>query len=329
VAGLLGLLVAAAAVRAVVLDREAAPPPGGLFGVASAARAEGVLQRLAVGLLSLQGEDGAFDPYPDDPGQPEIRRTASHALAAAALARAASLGFAGRVPGLVDGRDAALRVLAERQQPGGTFGSMPAGVRNPWPGVDATTAAILAFAYAPEGPSAVLQGAVGALARASAYKLRDGWTRAEAAIALDTLARVGREDLFPGPISDLVRYDPGADRVDCTDYRLAEAICRVVLGRADPYGPTILRACREAPPEWTGETSDLQSWYLQAWLAARTPGGAAWFAEALPALEEAERSPPAGRIPDGWYADGVAQTACAILCLAEGLSGRPAPSGGG
>ena len=65
-----------------------AVPPGGMFGEAAAARAEGTLTRLVEGLLTLQEDDGSFDPYPEDPGQPEIRRTVSHALATAALARA-------------------------------------------------------------------------------------------------------------------------------------------------------------------------------------------------------------------------------------------------
>ncbi|MHC5010547.1 MAG: hypothetical protein ACYTG6_06275 [Planctomycetota bacterium] len=322
---LLALLVVGASVRAALLDATPPPPPpGGLFGSAAAHRAEGTFRRLVEGLLSLQGEDGAFDPYPDDEGQPEVRRTGSHALAAAALARARQVGVQEQVPGLQAALDRALDVLCSRQQPGGGFGSMPRGARNPWPGVDATSGGVLALAIAGRpGDESTLRGAVGALARASTYKLRDGWTRALAAIAFVTLEEEGRGPLITAPVAELVRIDEESDRIDCTDYRLAEAIARRALALAGAYPDRVLSACAAEPQAWSGESSDLQSWWLQAWLAARSEGGAAWFGTMLPSLEEAESSPPKGRIPQGWYADGIAQTACAILCLAEGLRGIP------
>jgi hypothetical protein len=336
VAAALALVAALAAVRAACFPPSPPVVPGGWFGRERAPRAEAALDRLVRGLLSLQGEDGAFDPYADDPGQPEIRRTVSHALASAALARARELGAGARVPELEAGLGRALDVLKARQQPGGGFGAMPPGVRNPWPAVDAIAGGLHALVVAgrPEDRP-VLEAAAAALVRAATYKLRDGWTRALVAIAVERMRSEGLLPLLRGvegaagasgesggdPVVRLVRWDPAAERLDCADYRLAEAICRLVVGRGIGYASGVLGTCRGHPPEWTGETSDLQSWFLQAWLAARTPGGEAWFQEALPAIEEAESSPPAGRIPDGWYADGIAQTACALLCLAEGLGG--------
>jgi hypothetical protein len=179
----------------------------------------------------------------------------------------------------------------------------------------------LATARRPEDEVSLRQAAA-AYVRATTYGGFKGWPRALAALAADTLVREGRADLLTRPVTALVHETTtDADRIDCGDFRLAEAISRRIRapGAGSGLGVDILAACLSDPerPRWTGESSDLQSWYMQAWLAARLPGGRAWFPRVLPAIEEGLE--PLGRLPGGVYADPVTQNACAVLALAEGL----------
>ena len=81
-----------------------------------------------------------------------------------------------------------------------------------------------------------------------------------------------------------------------------------------------MAACIAKEPVWLGERSDLQAWWMQAWLAARSPRGAEWLGLYTEALDEALEVGPAGRLGGGWYADEITRTACAVLGLAEGLA---------
>jgi hypothetical protein len=280
------------------------------------------VHRLATALLTLQAEDGVFDPYAGETGPPEVLRTAPHALAAAALARASELGAAASVPGLEAGRDRALAVLTDRQRPGGSFGALPPAAQNPWPGVEATAAAVLAFGLArrPEDRP-VLQAALVSLERTTAYAVRDGWTRALVAMALEAAAARGATAMLGKDPRRLVRVGGDGARADCTDVGLAEAIVRLVRGVGGDLPGTVVSACAVDPPTWQGERTDVSAWWMQAWIAARTAG-----ADRVPidaalaqALDEALADAPEGRIAEGWYADEITQTASALLAAAEGL----------
>ena len=281
---------------------------------------ERLLARLTEGLLTLQGLDGAFDPFPDESNQPLVRRTGPHALATAALVRARQLGLGDRLPQLDAAADRALDVLVERQQAGGTFGAMPPGNRNPWPAVDTTAAGVLALAHAGRpADRAVLVAATSALARAAEYGLRDGWTRALGAMALDAVRRRGL--LAEAGAGDLGLLLPVRDvsdgRIDGGDYAVAEAIAWRVRGLEGSFPDRVAGALAADPPVWSGQTADLQAWAMQTWLAARSPAGGPYL-EALPgALADASDAPPAGLIPGGWFAEALTQTACGVLALAE------------
>ncbi len=302
----------------------------GVLALALAARAarweprlgerERLLARMVEGLLALQGPDGAFDPYPDEPGQPLVRRTGPHALAAAALVRARQLGIGDVVPSLEGATDAALDVLVARQQAGGTFGAMPPGNRNPWPAVDATAAGVLALAHAGRpADRSVLVAATAALGRAAEYGLRDGWTRALGAMALDAVRRRGL--LAEAGASDLslllpVR-DAGDGRIDGGDYAVAEGVVWRVRGLEGSFPDRVVGALAQDPPVWTGQTADLQAWAMQTWLAVRSPAGGPYVSALPEALDEASSGEPPGLVPGGWFAERITQTASAMLALAE------------
>lgn len=279
------------------------------------------LARFAQVLVSLQGADGAFDPEPDAPDLPEVLKTFPHALATAALARVQALGLAPEVPGLAAARDHALDVLRARQKPGGGFGGLPPSAGNRWPGVNAIAGAVLAFSLA-ERPADVeaLRGALAALERSAAYELREGWTRGVVALALHTarargaLALLGRD-----PIGLLGVGEPD-DAAGCRDEQVAEAVVRELRGLARTFGDAVVAACVEKDPVWLGERSDVQAWWMQAFLAARSPEGAPWLQTHREALEEALELAPRGRVGGGWYGDEITRTACAVLGLAEGVA---------
>jgi hypothetical protein len=118
------------------------------------------------------------------------------------------------------------------------------------------------------------------------------------------------------------------ERVDCGDPRVSGAFATVALDpAAAPGWPSqVLAACSK--PEflaWDGPKTDLFTWALSAWLAARVPGGDAWFEKALPLLEKA---PDEGGVVRGMeYGEPVTRTACALLVLFEGWEKAP-PAGG-
>lgn len=288
-----------------------------------------LLVDLTRGLIRHQRADGSFDPYPEDREMPEVLRTVPHALATAALARAHALGVGAHVPDLGARLEAALDVLVDRQQPGGFFGQMPAGRPDTdrWPSVEATAAGALALSLAARPADAgSLTAALLALERTVQVGLRDGWTRALVAITLEAAAARGansllgrdprqgfavrEEGLLPGPQDDSV----------------AEAMVRLVLGAPGPYPLLVAEAVRQRPPVYDGERSNLQSWWMQAWLEVRAAGDPTAFFEALrTALAAALEAPPKGSVRESWYADEVTEGASGVLALAEGLDPVGAP----
>jgi hypothetical protein len=330
---LLALLLGLGASAAAVVDLLGPEPDRSLLRGAEAARALDLLGRAAGALVEDQRADGGFDPWPDDPRRPEVQRTRATALAAAALVEALRLAPPGPSPeALRAARDRALDHLLARQEEGGGFGIMPIGpIGRPdrWPGVETLLAAVHAFVRAERpGDGVALDRAVRALAREAAGSLRNGWVRALGAMTVDALVRANRAGALGLAPRNLIKAEEGAVPRDCSDWRLAEAMVRLLrdAGPGDPFPAAVLEACLAESLAWTHQFSDLQSWWMQAWLAARHPGGERWLRAALDPLEEAMG--PEGRVPEGIYADGVIQTAGAVLVLAEALgAGRPPPAG--
>jgi hypothetical protein len=309
-------------------------PEPGAFGEAHAPAARALLARLAAGLAEIQEIDGGFATWAEadrpSPPEPEVTRTASSALATWALGEAVALG-ADEDGTLLRARDRAVAYLlaAQGRDAAGGFGRMPLNplqAPNRGPQVTATAAGVAALVTAdPRRHAVAITKAARALGTEIRAGLWKGWMRASVAMAIDALLAAGRTgDLGPQPRTLLPKGEE-RDLPDCGDFRVGEAIVRVLRGepeRGDEYPERVLGACLEAePPLWSGEATDVAAWFMQGWLAARSPRAPDWFSKVLEPLEEARGS--GDLVPGGLYADRVAQTACAILVLAQGL--RPQP----
>lgn len=334
----LGVGVGGAAVRA---WRGSGPPAATVgFGAEAQPRARAVLARLVAGLVSLQEADGGFALYaPADrpnPPDPEVLRTASSALAAWALVEAVRLDV--RLPGadLRGARDRALDHLVQRQAPPPSDGALGRSPRNPLgaapdrgPEVTALAAATAAWARRGDVRYGVpLSRAARVLGSEVRAGLRDGWMRGLVALSVDALLSAGAGlDLGPEPRS-LLPLGEARSEPDCGDFRVAEAVVRMLRGepeRGDLYPEKVVGVCAERePPTWSGQATDLGSWLMQAWLAARSLEARPWFARLLEPLDEALGS--RAFVPGGNYADRVAQTACGVLAIAQGLRPEPVPS---
>jgi hypothetical protein len=289
--------------------------------------ARALLARLLDGLAGLQDPDGGFalDAPEDRPSTPEpdVKRTAAAALATWALGEGVRLGVASELARGAFERAQAL--VSGRQGADGSLGRMPPtglGAVDRGPEVTALAGAVLAFAPSDAPAHGLVVGrALRALAPVLGGGLRDGWQRAVVAMAIDAADRAGRAGgLGREPRLALALGETRA-LPDCGDYRLAEAMVRVVRrepAHGDLYPEAVLRAClTEEPLRWSGQTSDVKSWLLQAWLARHSRQAGAWFAAALEPLEAGVG--PDGVVPGGIYADRVTQTAAAALVIAHGL----------
>jgi len=329
---LLALASAAFAVRALQSSAWGGSPPRVLQGVFSpeeAPAARALVERLTRGLLRLQAADGGFDLTSTEQYDYLIERVSASAFATAALARVRTLAPDLRVEGL----DAALgRGLDFVKQQQGTTGAV--GIEEPkdrWSQVDATSAAVLAFALTgrPEDEAALV-GAGQALRRFARAGLRNGWTRALGLMTVAKVEDLDRSDVFDGDprsladVRQLKSARAGPPRT--TDWNVAEAISRVVLGLrkgVDPFPGRLVQAVLDDPPEWGGQSADCQAFWMQAWLVARSGAetSPAWFADLVQAIRK-EGVEADDTIHGGWYAKGVGQTAGAILSLIEGLSSQ-------
>jgi hypothetical protein len=302
----------------------------GAFGPARGAEAREAVAALARGLLAHQRADGAFEAGPDGIFAYEVERVAGAALALAALAEAEALGHAPDVPGLAGGIDLGVEFLRSRQGSTGLVGEPH--VKDAWSPVEATAATV--FALATRGRDAsrpALEAAARALARlAQGSSIRNGWTRALAAMAVDRLLDEGEESLLGRPFREaLDRREANTapdrmGRIPVNDWNLAEAICRTLLEirrGADPFLVGLADAAVLDLPEWRGQVSDCKTFWSQAWVVARTGRGEAWFSALLDASAEAPR--PEDLVPGSFYATPLDQTSALLLALAQGLRAEP------
>ncbi len=325
---LLALLLAAAtaffAVRAAWWQPDG-PPVGGAFGAGGRADAEAIVVRLARGLMARQLADGGFEPgeytY-------EIERVAASAMATAALARVREHGLA--VPGLPEALTRGLDHLKAKQMEKGLVGYPERKDR--WSQVDATSAALLAWAVAgrPEDAEAMTKAAA-ALRRAGRQRLRNGWTRGLAVMTTKALVDrdqadvLGKDPLVLVDIRDL-KQAPREGPPQTSDWNVAEVISRVVRGLkkgVDPFPAELVKAVLAEPAEWNYPSTDCAAWWMQAWLAARSgaPEAGPWFATMRRVLAE-EATGADDAVQGGWYANTVTQTAGAMLAILEGLEAR-------
>lgn len=310
--------------------------PVPVIGAEREPAARALMGRLTAGLLTLQEPDGGFTlaapaDRPKTP-EPEVVRTASSALAAWALALAARLevgpGDGGQA---ARARDNAVGYLLAQQARDGTggFGRMPPnplGAMDRGPQVTAVAVGLIALAVDdPRRHAIPIARAARALGVDATMGLRKGWMRAAPAMAIDALLAAGRTGDFGPQPRLLLPLGEERDAPDCGDYRVGEAIVRVLRGEAtvgDTFPARVLKACVGGEPlAWNGEASDVVGWLMQAWLALRSPGAPGWYARVLPPLTEALG--PGDVVPLGLYSDRVAQTASAIVILAWALQPQP------
>ncbi len=324
---LLALASAAFAVRAAV-HTPAPPRLEGYFGAQEGPRAVALIQRLAAGMIALQRPDGGFDLGAEGGYSYVIERVAASSLATAALAHIRTLRPRVEVDGLDDALKRGLAFVKKQQIDSGSIGLDEPKDR--WSQVDATSAGLLAFVLAgrDEDQPMAREAAV-ALRRFSRAGLRNGWTRAFAIMNIERIVRAGvADEVFDRPWRRLIdiretRTTPGDRGIQASDWNVAEAIARVVLGLRkgmDPFPAQVVLATLADLPVWSGQSSDCQAWWMQAWLVARSGSEDAptWFADLLKVLDE-EAIEDDGTIHGGWYANTLSQTAGAIFALSEGF----------
>lgn len=300
------------------------PPPGGVFGEDGRPAAEAVVADLARGLMSRQLEGGGFEPgeytY-------EIERTAASALATAALARIRDYGRI-QVPGLEAALVRGLDHLKKKQLDTGLVGYPEP--KDHWSQIDATTAAIHAWAVAgrPEDREALAKAGE-ALQRAARARLRNGWTRGLAAMTSAEVRARGLDDVLgsdPTTFADVrnLQQAPREGPPQTSDWNVAEVICRVIrgirTGMVDPLPAAVTGAVLDERAEWNYPSTDCAAWWMHAWLVARSGDSRArpWF-EAVRAVLAGEATGPDGTVEGGWYANTVTQTAGAALAMLTGL----------
>lgn len=334
----LAVCVAAFSVIAAQRDSTAGPSAKGLYAAKDAERAERLLTRMATALLAMQTEDGGFHPGEQEVGVQGVHeRLASTALATAALARLRDVGFplaelerelartAGRVENYAD-LDAALarglKHLRAAQTDTGAIGKLALGPEQKFFQIDATSAALYAFVTIGDVDSVKAARRAGpALVGFVKAGLRNGWSRALAAMSVDRVfsARRGKS-VFKREDGRVVKGRQVGER-DSIDFRTAEAVVRNVLqpasGAVDAFPAKVLASIHAEPPLWVTMQSDMHLWWKQAWLVSRGAEPQAWFAQMVRTLED-EAILADGRLPGGYFADTLVQTACGILAILEG-----------
>jgi hypothetical protein len=322
----LALATAVFSVRAIGWTPEAASaPPGGLLGEDKLEDAHAMVRRLCMGLLKRQLADGSFNPGED---RYETERIAASALACAALAKVQKHGGID-IPELGTRLALGLDYLKKKQIETG-----PIGYEEPkdrWSQVDATSAAMMAFALTDrrEDDEALVRVA-SALARFARARLRNGWSRGLGVIAANEVMMSGRGSIFapkdPYVLVDIreIKQMPREGPPQTSDWNVAEVICRVVRGLRkgrDPFPAQLVQAILDEPADWSYPSTDCGAWWLQAWLIARSGAEDArpWFQTLLKVLEE-DAVFENDAVKGGWYAHAIGQTAGAILALLEGLA---------
>ena len=306
----------------------------GRFGPTHAGHARALLARLGQGMLACQEDDGGFraDKEPSSQHNDDAERVAASALAATALAQMVELGI--DVEGLRPGLARARAFLRSRQTERGAVLGVVAGALRLQ--VEATAGAAFAWLLARKDEDAkALRDAGAALRRMGKEGFENGYPRALVAMFAERVAKQRREAIvLEGQPRDLVRWReqkvlPSEGGFELWDSSLAEAIARTTLGQMtrtqgaiDPFPLRVLKAVLATEPDWSGASSDVQGWWLQAWVVARSRLGQDWFRALLEVLSE-WTDEETGLVPDSYYASAVVQSAAGAMAIAEGLLAEP------
>lgn len=320
---LLGLAAAVLAVMATQHESTAGPGDRGLYTGESAKRADALVKRLTQALLAMQMKDGGFYAGDGEVGvQTAHEKLASNAIAASALARVQQLGIELPDIDVRERLDLALRHLRKNQTESGAIGALAVGPEQRFFQIDATAASLYALiTFADVDSVKAARKAGPALADFANDGLRNGWSRALAAMSVERVfvSRRGKS-VFRPEDGRVMKGRQVGDR-DGRDFRVTEAIVRTVLQpgsqAVDAFPAQVLADIRSEAPLWITMQSDMQLWWMEAWLVARGGDPAPWFEELIRTLEE-DAILADGRLPGGYFADTLVQTACGILAVLEG-----------
>lgn len=324
VAAALALLTVWLGLRIVQFEREPALRVEGAYVGEDAERTERLLGRLAKALVAMQQPDGSFYAGAEEVGEQGIHeRLASSALTTAALARLRTSGLALEGVDLDGALSGALAYLQKNQTDDGAIGKLAVGPEQKFFQVDATSASLYSFVTIADVESVkAARTAAPALAKFAKAGLRNGWPRALAAMTVERVYAERRQALFPREAGWVVRGRQIGEK-DGIDFQVTEAVVRRVLqpgtSVVDAFPDRVVAAVRQDPPFWKTMQSDVQLWWMKTWLVARSEDSGPWFAELARTLEE-EAILADGRIPGGYFADTLVQTAAAVLALLEGWS---------
>ncbi|MDJ0973672.1 MAG: hypothetical protein QNJ98_04370 [Planctomycetota bacterium] len=307
-----------------ILTHEGPPPVRmqGLYAGEDADRAERLLGRFAKALVAMQQVDGSFYAGAEEVGEQGVHeRLASTALATAALARLRTSGVALPDVDLDGALSGALAHLQANQTDDGAIGKLAVGPEQKFFQIDATSAALYAFVTVGDVQAIeAAKGAAPALAGFAKAGLRNGWPRSLAAMTVAQVFDQRRQALFPREAGRVVRGRQVGEK-DGVDFQVTEALVRTVLqpgtSVVDAFPGKVQAALLADPPFWRTMQSDVQLWWMKTWLVARSEAPGPWFTELVRTLEE-EAILADGRVPGGYFADTLVQTAAAILAILEG-----------
>ena len=288
------------------------------------------IRKLTEALLAMQRKDGRFEPPPETGAGARTRLEDLHAsaLATAVLTRVQRRLPDLDIPFLADAVTRGTTALADALGPDGAIGQQEDSVETRPFRSRATAAALIAFVGNERDAVALAsaRAAGPALARYVGEGMTGGWPRAMAAFAVDQVYRQRRQVIFPEPGRSarvmLVREVDVPAALE--EQLLAEVVVRMVRAPGAEAVDAFLQQMRAlilaSPPVWQERRTPVWSWWMQAWIIARGgPEGRAWFADLLAAVADEAIRPDDGRVPSGYFADTLIQTAVTLGALLEGL----------
>lgn len=292
--------------------------------------ARDTIRQLTQALMAMQRKDGRFEPPPETGAGARTRLEDLHAsaLATAVLTRARRLVPDLDLPYLDDAIERGTTALADALGPDGAIGQREDTVETRPFRSRATAAAVIAFVGNENDPVALdaARAAGPALARYVDEGITGGWPRAMAAFAVDQVYRQRRQVIFPEPARSarvmLVREVDVPAALD--EQLLAEVVVRLVRAPGaevvDAFLQQMRRLVLASPPVWQERRTSGWSWWMQAWIVSRGGReGLPWFDELLTAVAEEALRPEDGRVPSGYFADTLIQTAVILGALLEGV----------
>ena len=253
------------------------------FGPGTFARVEALRDRAVRGLLALRRPEGDFTTRPGGGVDPAERREAT-AMGVLGLAAARRMGS--QVDGLAKAI-ADARAILFRAPARGALATSNRSLK-----ISTISAALLGLSIGgdPTDRKRVEATTTPLLLLTEPGPPIQGWPQGIASRAFAEILETGHAEwLGPEPYAVVPVWNNLGDTRDTADQRVSEALAQAIRSPAEPsrVASEIFAKVLEDSIAWYGEQTDLGRWALRSWLAARVPGGDAWFARVLPLLEQA------------------------------------------